>query len=130
MRVEDDDFCFVCGDKNETGIHAEFTVNDDNTASAHLVIPSRFQGWKGIVHGGIISTLLDEVSIYACRKITLKGVTAEIDVKFKKSVPAGKEVTLQSRVVDIKRKLIFVHAELLIDGEVYASAETKVFNLE
>ena len=130
MKVEDDDFCFVCGDKNETGIHADFTVNDDNTATAKLVIPSRFQGWKGIVHGGIISTLLDEVCIYACRKITLKGVTAEMNVKFKKSVPTCKEITLQSKVIEIKRKLIFVHAELLIDGEVYASAETKVFNLE
>jgi uncharacterized protein (TIGR00369 family) len=130
MKIEDDDFCFVCGDKNETGIHADFIVNDDNTASAHLVIPSRFQGWKGIVHGGIISTLLDEVSIYACRKITLKGVTAEMNVKFKKSVPTDREITLQSKVIEIKRKLIFVHADLLIDGEVYASAETKVFNLE
>jgi len=130
MKIEDDDFCFVCGDKNETGLHADFVVNDDNTASAHLVIPSRFQGWKGVVHGGIISTLLDEASIYACRKITLKSVTAEMNVKFRKPVPTETEIELKAKVKEIKRKLIFVSAELLFNGEIYASSETKVFNLE
>lgn len=130
MKIEDDDFCFVCGDKNETGLHADIITGIDNTATAKITIPSRFQGWQGIVHGGIISTLLDEVSIYACRNISLKGVTAEINVKFRKPVPTEKEIELRSKVTEIKRKLIFVSAELLVCGEVYASADTKVFNLE
>ena len=130
MKVEDDDFCFVCGDKNVTGLHADIITGTDNTATAKITIPSRFQGWQGIVHGGIISTLLDEVSIYACRNISLKGVTAEIIVKFKKPVPTETEIELKARVIDIKRKLIFVSAELLVSGEVYATADTKVFNLE
>ena len=130
MKIEDDKYCFVCGDQNEIGLHANFTVNDDNSAVAKIKIPQNFQGWKGIVHGGIISTLLDEVSIYACRNITLKGVTAEIKVKFRKPVPTEKEITLKAKVVENKRKLIMVEAELLCEDKVYASAETKIFNLE
>ena len=129
MKIEDDKYCFVCGDQNEIGLHAEFTVNDDNTATAKLKIPQNFQGWKNIVHGGIISTLLDEVSIYACRNITLKGVTAEIKVKFRKPVPTDTEIVLKGKVVENKRKLIMVEAELLINDVIHASAETKVFNL-
>jgi uncharacterized protein (TIGR00369 family) len=128
MKLEEDKHCFVCGDLNEIGLHVDFTVNDDNSATAKIKVPQNFQGWKDIVHGGIISTLL--VSIYACRKISQKGVTAEIKVKFKKPIPVETELTLQARVVDHKRKLIMVEAELLVDDVVYASAETKVFNLE
>jgi len=130
MKIEDDDYCFACGDKNETGLHADIITRIDNTATAKIIIPPRFQGWKGIVHGGIISTLLDEVSIYACRNISLRGVTAEMNVKFKKPVPTETEIELRSKVTEIKRKLVFVHAELLVNGEVCASAETTVFNLE
>ncbi len=127
MRVEDDKFCFACGDLNETGLHAEISAADDNTSLCRITVPSRFQGWKGMVHGGIISTLLDEVSIYACRNISLKGVTAEINVKFKKPVPTEKELELKAKVVEIRRKMVTVHAELFYDGIVCASAETKVF---
>ncbi len=130
MKIEDDKYCFVCGDQNEIGLHVDFTVNDDDSATAKIKVPQNFQGWKNIVHGGIISTLLDEVSIYACRNITLKGVTAEIKVKFRKPVPTETEITLQAKVVDVKRKLIMVQAELLCEEVVYASAETKIWNLD
>jgi uncharacterized protein (TIGR00369 family) len=129
MKIEDDKYCFVCGDNNESGLHAKFDVGPDNTSVGRIVIPSNFQGWKDIVHGGIISTLLDEASIYACRNISSKTVTAEITVKFKKPVPTGREVVLSAKVNEIKRKLVFVSAELKLEGEVYASAETKVFLL-
>ena len=130
MKIEDDKYCFVCGNENPIGLHIDFTVNNDNSATAKIKVPQNFQGWKNIIHGGIISTLLDEVSIYACRNITLKSVTAEIKVKFKKPVPTNTEIILQAKVVESKRKLIMVKAQLLCEGNVYASAETKVFNLE
>jgi len=130
MRIEDDRYCFVCGTHNDIGLHADITTGQDNTAYTKLVIPKNFQGWQDIVHGGIISTLLDEVSIYACRNISQKGVTAEITVKFKKPVPTETEIELRSKVVEIKRRLLLVEAELLVGGIVHASAETKIFNLE
>ncbi len=130
MKVADDKHCFACGDLNEHGLHADITTNDGNTSRCKIKIPSRFQGWKGMVHGGIISTLLDEISMYACRNISLRGVTAEIDVKFRKPVPIDTELELKAKVTDIRRKIICVQAELLVDGVVHASAETKVFNLE
>ena len=130
MKIEDDKHCFACGDMNEYGLHADITTNDDNTSNCKITVPSRFQGWKGMVHGGIISTLLDEISIYACRKISLRGVTAEIDVKFRKPVPIDTELELKAKVTEIRRKMVSVQAELLVDGVVHATADTKVFNLE
>ncbi len=130
MKVDDDKHCFACGDLNEYGLHADITTDDDNTSHCIISVPSRFQGWKGMVHGGIISTLLDEISIYACRNISLRGVTAEIDVKFRKPVPIDTELELKAKVIDIRRKMVSVQAELLVGGEVHATADTKVFNLE
>ncbi len=130
MKVDDDKHCFACGQLNEHGLHAGIITNDDNTSYCKITVPSRFQGWKGMVHGGIISTLLDEISIYACRKISLRGVTAEIDVKFRKPVPIDTELELKAKVTGVRRKMVSVEAELTVEGTVHATAHTRVYNLE
>ncbi len=71
MNMLYDENCFACGLKNDNGIQAEFSVNQEKMeANCHITIKGKFQGWEGIVHGGIISTLLDEVSVYACTPIS------------------------------------------------------------
>ena len=49
MKVEDDKYCFACGDQNEIGLHADFTVSEDNSAFGKIIVPLHFQGWKIII---------------------------------------------------------------------------------
>ena len=131
MEVSDDRQCFVCGPENEDGLQAVFIVEHPPASSrCRLAIPSRFQGWEGIVHGGILATLLDEAVIYACRALGEQFVTAELTVRYKKPVPVETEITVRARVREQKRRLLTTAAWIEIAGEVYAEADAKVFRLD
>ena len=59
-NLEDNDMCYACGRKNEKGLHLEFAFDDKEKQIKTTFIPSdTHQGWMGVVHGGIIATLLD-----------------------------------------------------------------------
>lgn len=55
--------CFVCGRKNPVGLRLQFFENHDaHRVEAEFTIPDAYQGYPGVAHGGIVSTILDEVS--------------------------------------------------------------------
>ncbi len=55
--------CFVCGRDNPHGLHLQFYEDrDGQRVQATFSIPDHYQGYPGVVHGGIVSTILDEVS--------------------------------------------------------------------
>jgi uncharacterized protein (TIGR00369 family) len=80
--------CFVCGDKNPIGLKARFFF-DGAQARTEITADSRFEGYQRILHGGIISTLLDEVMIKAVLARDIYVVTAEMTVKFIRPVNVG-----------------------------------------
>ena len=67
--------CFVCGDQNVHGLKAKFFF-DGEKAFTEVTADGSFEGYRGIYHGGIIATLLDEVMIKA---ILAQPVTAVTD---------------------------------------------------
>lgn len=128
MQTEDDKGCFVCGENNTHGLHATFTVDKENhSASCHYTIPQQFQGWKNIAHGGILATLLDEVSIYACRSITNNVVTAELCVRYRKPVMVNTPLTIHAKIIETKKRYFLVESAIEVDGKVHISANVKVF---
>ncbi len=70
------------------GLRLKFSIEPDSgRAEARTVIAEHFNGWFGAVHGGIITTLLDETMVYACTSIGWMTVTGTIEVKFHRPVP-------------------------------------------
>lgn len=131
MNVRSDTSCFVCGPDNPTGLGARFEIDRDRgRAVCRLTVGPQFQGWDGIVHGGVIAALLDEAAIYACRAFGEQFVTAEINVKYSKPVPVDTELEVCAEVVERRRKLFQVRAEAATAGSVLARADVKVFFLE
>jgi len=131
IRLAEDSKCFVCGQQSESGIKARFLVDRENRrATCRLVLNDRFQGWQGIAHGGILASLLDEASIYACRSMGERFVTAELSVRFIKPVQTGVDVEIVAEVTEVKRKIYMVDARLEMAGEVCAEAKTKVYSLD
>ncbi|MBN2645785.1 MAG: PaaI family thioesterase [Desulfuromonadaceae bacterium] len=128
MQVEDDQFCFVCGTQNPQGMGVHFEVNpEEQRAHARFTIPVHYQGWQGIVHGGILATLLDEVSVYACRSMAPQLVTAELNVRYRKPAPVGQPLDLVAEVVATKKRYFLVKASIGADGVLYAESESKIF---
>lgn len=128
MEIIDDNHCFVCGGLNMSGLRVRPCIDAPNqSASMRLAIPRAFQGWHGIVHGGILATLLDETCAYAAKGLVAQVVTAEIAVSYKKPVPLETELSVFAAVVGRRRKIIEVKGQITIAGEVYAEASAKMF---
>ena len=126
-----DNGCFVCGPANERGLRAEFTIDREaRAASSRLALPAWSQGWRGVVHGGILSTLLDEACVHACRTVGPHPVTAELTVRFRKPVPVAAEISVRGEVVEVRRRVLQARARLEIGGESYAEAEARVMLVE
>jgi len=132
MEVSDNQHCFVCGQDNPVGLKTMIDVDridvdrDAQSAQFTLAVPADFQGWKGMVHGGIISALLDEACAYAAMTFAGTVVTAELKTRFRKPVPVEQEVTVSAQVVKPTRRTVMVEAKLTMQGEVLASAEAKM----
>lgn len=122
--------CFVCGDKNEIGLKVDF-FKEKKKAKAEYIPTSSFEGYKGILHGGIISALLDEVmikSIFARGTVT---VTSHMEVEFKKPAEIGKKLFLEGNVKEDKGKLILAEGKAYReDGTIVALARGKYFKVK
>ncbi|PLX90861.1 MAG: PaaI family thioesterase [Desulfuromonas sp.] len=129
--VEADGQCFVCGRLNERGLQAVFQVDRDRQqSSCRIALPDGFQGWSDMVHGGILSTLLDEACIYACRSVGEQFVTAELTVKFRKPVHIGDEMEIVGDLLEQRKRLFKARAQIMVGGVVHAEATAKVFALD
>ena len=127
MGLLDNRLCFVCGQENSGGLQARFQLDHAaGRAECRLVIPAAFQGWQDVVHGGIISALLDEVAIQACRGAGEELLTAELQVRFRQPVPVGVEVTVRGTLTARRGRIFEVASELEVDGVVHAAATVKV----
>lgn len=127
MSVSDNQYCFICGHSNPDGLQATIVVNRKaQSASCTLVIPAKYQGWKGMAHGGIISSLLDEVCAYAGMTVGDPVVTGELKTRFHKPAPVEQEVTVSAQVIKRVRRAVLIEAQLTMGTVVLASAEAKM----
>ena len=127
IKLEDDNYCFACGNKNECGLKLVFNYSDGKLTAEFT--PSKiYQGYKDITHGGIITTVLDEAMIQAAIAEGLKPVTAEINVRFKKPLPANEKTLAEAEITKRGSKLIEATSRLLLksDGSVIAEASSKL----
>lgn len=128
MVISDDNHCFVCGALNMNGLRERPLIDALNqSASMRLSIPRAFQGWQGMVHGGILATLLDETCAYAAKGLVVQVVTAEIAVTYKRPVPIETELRVSATVVSRRRKIIEVKGKIEINRELYAEARARMF---
>lgn len=125
MDISKDDSCFCCGAANERGLKLAIAYPGPGRAETELVVPAWFSGWKGVTHGGLLSTVLDEVMAHACMGLgqaAATAVTAEMTVRFLRPVPTGSRLRAEGRVVESRGRVIRTEGRLL-DGDGLAVAE-------
>lgn len=109
--------CFACGTANPIGLNLQFYRSGD-AVCADITLGKYHEGWENMAHGGIISTLLDEVmswTILYFKRVFF--VTRKMEVKYVKPVLIGVPLTVRGRLVNERRaRFIGVQAEIL-DGE-------------
>src|SRR4030066_954472 len=103
-KLEDDHYCFVCGEQNPRGFPLTFSLHEDSAVTEF--IPQKIhQGYKDIVHGGIISTLLDEAMVKAALLRGIPAITAEITVRFRNPLIVGERVIIEASIIRMNKKI-------------------------
>ncbi len=124
-------YCFMCGKQNPIGLKMEW-MNDkeEKLIKGIVVVPEHFNGYPGVVHGGIVAAILDET---AGRSVLLSGdddnlmVTLKLEVVYKLPTPTETELTAVGWATKMSKHRAFVEAELrLPDGTVTASCKAIV----
>jgi len=121
--------CFVCGLKNDFGLHANFYETDANELVALIKPSDQHQGYPGRLHGGIAATILDETiarSICIGRNEQIWGITLELKSKFRKPIPLGQELKIVGRIISEGNRSFEGTGEIVLpNGEIAVSAEGK-----
>lgn len=126
MQDDRDRMCFACGKDNPISLGLEFTSPKENVVEAEFTVREEYQGYESVMHGGLISTLLDEAMAKVLAFNDIRAFTAEMKVRFKKSVEIGSEVLVRGVLQQSCGRLFITGAELLSDeGELLARAEAK-----
>ncbi len=115
--------CFGCGALNPCGLHLVFERGDEGVRARFTPRPQD-EGFFGVVHGGIVTTMLDEAMAWAAFGQGLWAVTGKLDVRFRKPVEVGVEVILSGRVVANRGRLVDAAGQIrrASDGAILAEA--------
>ncbi len=106
--------CFVCGLANAYGLKLRFYTTSPDEVTANYTVPDQFQGFPGIVHGGIVAAMLDE----AAGRSLMEGeqtrfmFTARLDIRYRKNVPVNQPLRLVGQVIKKKSRTASAHSAL------------------
>ncbi len=106
-------YCFACGTANPIGLQLKFYRLDDAVCS-DIILGKEYEGWENMAHGGIVSTLLDEVMswtiIYFKRDFF---VTRRMRVKYVRPVLIGHPLTVRGRILSSDSRVVKARGEVL-----------------
>lgn len=131
MELKDDGHCFVCGEHNRGGLNLRFVVVEKDKSITTEFVPTRiYQGYKDIVHGGVISTILDEAMTKLAFSLGQDAVTGRLTVRFKKPLMVGERIVVTGRLLkDAGRAIEASAVAVKDDGTVVAEAQGLLMKL-
>ncbi|MCK5145186.1 PaaI family thioesterase [bacterium] len=122
--------CFVCGPDNDHGLNLPFYGFTDRV-EARWSPQLPHIGYAQTIHGGILSTVLDEAVIWAAYHLAGRfGVTAELNIRFKRPVNVGENVLVTGCMTETGKRLWTAEAKLVNMAEkVLVSAVARIHPL-
>ncbi len=119
--------CFGCGSHNPIGLKLVFTRQGDTVIARYHPDP-HFQGWPGLLHGGITGTLLDEAMSHVAYTTGNICLTAESFIRIRQPIPIDAELVVIAHITRLRRKIIETEGKICLeDGTVLAESTAKQF---
>lgn len=118
--------CFVCGRLNPAGLHMQFYDNGESEVISDYTVPARYQSYPGIVHGGILASMLDEV----IGRVAMIGdhhhfmVSVRLQVLYRLPVPVETPLRVRGRILRMSGRLGKARGEIILpDGQIACESE-------
>jgi len=117
--------CVVCGPLNDRGLRLQFETMEDGSVQTTFDCDQVFEGYRGRLHGGVISALLDGVMTHCIFAHGHTGVTAELKVRYRHPVVVEETAIIRGWIRDPMPPLYIMAGELVQNGQVKATAIAK-----
>lgn len=118
--------CFVCGLENPYGLKLSFYDAEPGVVHSTWVAGEQFQGYPGIVHGGVIAAVLDEAAtrtVFGPAGSNRLVVTASLEIRYRKPVPLNTELSVTGKIKEDKGEIIYATSKIEDgQGQVLANA--------
>lgn len=113
LRAQMNPKCVVCGAENAGGLRLQFRACEPGVVEAQWTPSVEWEGFRGIVHGGVVSTVLDEAMSKAIAGMHCEALTAELRVRFHKPVNSGATLEVRGWVRRKAKRRVETEATLL-----------------
>lgn len=117
--------CLFCGSSNPMSLRLAFEALEDGGVKALYTAPPELQGYDGIVHGGILASLLDSAMTHCLFHMGVRALTCDLHVRYLQSVPMGVPLEIRARVLSSRLPVHLLESEVRADGTLMARAEAK-----
>jgi len=115
--------CFVCGIDNPIGLKLKFYTDDEGRCIARFQPKPEHQGYPGHLHGGLISTLLDETMGRVLATQDVWALTGRLEIQFRRPVPLDQELTVVGELTRSRSRAYEARGEIqLPDGTTLITA--------
>jgi acyl-coenzyme A thioesterase PaaI-like protein len=126
MKIDYNHHCFGCGELNPQSLKLKFKQSEEGVYT--IFTPEDYhQGYPGILHGGITSTLLDEVMSNCIVALGFRAVTARLEIRFRQSIPLYRPIRIEARITGRKRRVVDTQGQVLLDDGKLAAEATARF---
>jgi uncharacterized protein (TIGR00369 family) len=116
--------CFGCGPANPNGLHLDFYIAEDRSVVCMPVVAGTFEGPPGLLHGGIIATLLDEAMSKSVRVRGLTAMTRHMEIEYLRPVPSASEIKVVGKLIRSEGRKHWTEAHIFNDtAKVLATAK-------
>ena len=117
--------CVLCGPQNPWSLGLQFLPSEDDWVQTTFRGHERLQGYEGILHGGVIASLLDAAMTHCLFHHGVHAVTAALDIRYMEAVPLEVPLVVKARPVSMRPTLYRLQAQVEWEGRVLASAEAR-----
>lgn len=115
------EMCFVCGRSNPVGLYMRFRDDGDQEVTSEYTVPAHYQGYPGIVHGGVLAAMLDEV----VARVSMIGdhhhfmMSVKLQVLYRLPVPVETPLQVVGRIVRMRGRLGKAEGKIILpDGRI------------
>ena len=126
--------CFICGLENPVGLHLHIYETEPGVVETTYIAPEHFQGYPGVLHGGIVGAIIDEISGRALMGDPMNPrfmFTARLEVKYRRNVPIGRPLKIVGKAGKSKSRSAEAWAGIYEaeTGELLAEGTTLLMNV-
>ncbi len=108
--------CFGCRGTGDGGLGLDVRAGEGAEVTGEIVVDPAFEGGPGVIHGGVLSSVFDEVMGFSAKLLALEVVTAHLEVDFRSPVPVRSALTVRARVDGVLGRKLYASAEVYVNG--------------